>query len=226
MSRSGVYHEAAREHRTMIDARPQRGSHVPGTYFYYNNWDFNALGMIFEQITGKGIFDAFNEDIEKRIGMEDFSTADCTYVFERSKSEYPAYFFRMYTRDMARFGLLYQNSGRWNGEQIVPEEWIRESTAIYPVENPGEDPYGYLWRIIPEKAGFGYGFYHTGLGVHLLAVLPNQKLVLVHRVDTDRYFDITWAEIRTLMEMILSARDRHLVSRNSTIHSSKRERFY
>jgi len=205
MSRSGVYHEAAGEVQVMIDARPERGSHSPGTFFYYNNWDFNALGTIFEHTTGKRIFDTFNEDIAKWIGMVDFSPADCTYVFERSKSEHPSYFFRMSARDMARFGLLYQNYGQWDSDQIVPEEWIRESTAIYPLDNPGGDPYGYLWRIIPEQAGLGYGFYHTGLGVHLLAILPDKKLVLVHRVDTDRYFDITWFEIRTLMEMIISA---------------------
>ncbi len=87
----------------------------------------------------------------------------------------------------------------------MPEKWIRESTAIHPGKNQEGDPYGYLWRIIPEEAGFGYGFYHRGLGVHLLAVLPEQKLVLVHRVDTDLHFDTTWSEIRTLMEMIISA---------------------
>ena len=206
MSRSGVYHEAAGEAQSMIDARPERGSHRPGTFFYYNNWDFNALGTIFEQTTGKRIFQAFNEEIAKRIGMVDFSPSDCTYKFERSRSKHPAYFFRMSARDMARFGLLYQNSGQWEGEQIVPEKWIRESTTIYPVENPGGDPYGYLWRISPPESEFGYGFYHGGLGVHLLGVLPDQKLVLVHRVDTDRDFDITWSEIRTLMQMIFSAR--------------------
>jgi len=206
MSRSGVYHEAAGEARSMINARPKRGSHNPGTFFYYNNWDFNTLGTIFEQATGKRIFNAFYEDIAKPIGMKDFSPADCAYVFERSKSKHPAYFFRMSTRDMARFGLLYQNYGMWNGKQIVPEKWIRESTTVYPVENSVGDPYGYLLRIIPEDAELGYGFYHTGFGVHLLAVLPEQKLVLVHRVDTDRDFDITWQEIRSLMERIVSAR--------------------
>jgi hypothetical protein len=78
---------------------------------------------------------------------------------------------------------------------------------VYPVENAGGyDPYGYLWRIIPKEVGLGYGFYHAGFGVHLLAVLPDQKLVLVHRVDTDRDFDITWPEIKQLMEMIMDAR--------------------
>ncbi len=206
LSRSGVYHGAAGEVQSMSDARPERGAHPPGTFFYYNNWDFNALGTIFELTTGKKIFEAFYEDIAKPIGMQEFSAADGTYKFERSKSEHPAYFFRMSSRDLARFGLLYQNYGRWEGEQIVPEQWIRESTTVYPVENPGGDPYGYLWRIIPAESGLGYGFYHTGLGVHLLSVLPEQKLVLVHRVDTDQDFDIKWSEIRTLMEMIVGAR--------------------
>jgi CubicO group peptidase (beta-lactamase class C family) len=206
LSRSGVYHEAAGEVQSMSDARPERGAHPPGTFFYYNNWDFNALGTIFERVTGKRIFEAFYEEIAKPIGMEDFSASDGTYKFERSRSEHPAYFFRMSSRDLARFGLLYQNYGRWKGEQIVPQQWIRESTTVYPVENPGGDPYGYLWRIIPEESGLGYGFYHAGLGVHLLCVLPDRKLVLVHRVDTDQDFDITWSEIRTLMEMIVSAR--------------------
>jgi CubicO group peptidase (beta-lactamase class C family) len=44
LSRSGIYHEAAGESQSMIDLRPERGSHPPGTYFYYNNRDFNALG--------------------------------------------------------------------------------------------------------------------------------------------------------------------------------------
>lgn len=77
----------------MIDARPGRGSHTPGTFFYYNNWDFNVLGTIFEQTTGKRIFDTFYEEIAQPIGMEDFSPIDCTYVFNRTMSEHPVYFF-------------------------------------------------------------------------------------------------------------------------------------
>jgi CubicO group peptidase (beta-lactamase class C family) len=206
MSRSGVYHEAVGEVRSMIEKRPVRGSHLPGTFYYYNNWDFNVLGTIFEWQTGEKIFDAFKREIADQIGMEDFLVSDCRYHYEKNKSVHPAYFFSMTSRDMARFGLLYQNGGRLGKKQIVPAEWITESTTAYTEKGLSGDGYGYLWSVIPEEAGFGRGFYHTGNGVHLLAVLPDAKIVLVHRVDTTREFDIRWSQVRKLMYMIVSAR--------------------
>ncbi|MCP3874575.1 MAG: serine hydrolase [Desulfobacteraceae bacterium] len=200
LSRSGVYHEAGGEVHAMIDARPQRGSHEPGTYFYYNNWDFNALGTIFRMRTGEDIFKAFDNEIAKPIGMKDFVPSDGTYVVEENRSIHPSYFFRMSSRDLALFGELYINGGAWNGQQIVPIAWIDESTLIRPVENPGGDPYGYLWRIVPDEIGYGHAYYHTGLGVHLLFVIPDHSLVIVHRVDTDIPFDIKWYEIKQLIE--------------------------
>ena len=205
-SRSGVYHQAAAEAQGMIESRPERGSHLPGTFFYYNNWDFNALGTIFEKITGKRIFEAFKEEIADPIGMQDFVITDGRYQLEWKKSLHPAYHFRMTARDMARFGLLYQNDGKWGDVQIIPPEWIKESTTPYTINALGGDGYGYMWSIIPEESGFGVGFYHTGNGVHVLAVLPEAKLLFIHRVDTDRDFDITWEEIRRLMYMIATAR--------------------
>ena len=201
LSRSGVYHEAGGEAQSRIELRPPRGSHKPGTFFYYNNWDFNALGTIFEHLTGQSVFQAFYREIAQPIGMQDFSPTDGTYVFESEKSIHPSYFFRLSSRDMARFGLLYANGGYWDGREVVPRTWIEESTAVYPLENLCGDPYGYLWRIIPPEAGLGYGYYHTGLGVHLLAVLPDHNLVVVHRVDTDRPFRTTWPEIKDLLDL-------------------------
>jgi len=206
MSRSGVYHKAAAEAQVMINTRPERGSHTPGTFFYYNNWDFNVLGTIFEKQTGKKIFETFKEEIADPIGMQDFLLSDGRYQHERNNSKHPAYHFRMTARDMARFGLLYQNNGKYGDLQIIPPEWIAESTTSYSINNLNGDGYGYMWSIIPEEAGFGNGFYHTGTSVHLLAVLPEKKLVLVHRVDTDKDFDITWKEIRQLMYMVAEAR--------------------
>jgi CubicO group peptidase (beta-lactamase class C family) len=48
-ARSGIYHAALYESAGMAASRPPRFSHKPGTFWYYNNWDFNALGAIYER---------------------------------------------------------------------------------------------------------------------------------------------------------------------------------
>ena len=64
-ARSGVYHLVDFETESMTKNRPPRGSHPPGTFWYYNNWDFNVLGTIFEKKTGLKIGEAFYERIAK-----------------------------------------------------------------------------------------------------------------------------------------------------------------
>jgi CubicO group peptidase (beta-lactamase class C family) len=213
-SRSGVYHEAAAESEDMAASRPARGSHPPGTFFYYNNWDFNTLGTIFEQLTGTKIFEAFKAEIADPVGMEDFSLEDCAYAYEPAKSRHPAYNFRMSARDMARFGLLYLRKGNWNGRQVVPEKWVEESTRAYSTvsEEMGVG-YGLLWNVVRPGSPFsnllfdGQGaFYHTGVGVHSLSVLPAQKLVYVYRYDTDAEFKDPGDATIELVAMIMNAR--------------------
>jgi len=112
-ARSGVYHAAAYETPGMKKRRPARGSKKPGEFWYYNNWDFNALGTIFKIETGTDLFSAFYERLAGPLGMEDFRLMDTYYHLEKQHSIHPAYPFRMSARDMARFGLLYLRDGRW-----------------------------------------------------------------------------------------------------------------
>ena len=190
-ARSGVYHEASGEAEPMKTARPERGSHKPGEFFYYNNWDFNALGTIFRQLTGEDIFREFRERIADPIGMQDFDVSKCEYDYEREKSEHPTYRFRMSARDMARFGVLYQKGGVWGGKRIIPEGWISESTAAYSVSDSTLGAgFGYMWGTILEGSRMaqllgGSGIFFSGIGVHSLVVIPELKLVLVLRMDTE-----------------------------------------
>jgi CubicO group peptidase (beta-lactamase class C family) len=212
MSRSGVYHEAAAEDQTMIDERPARGSHAPDTFFYYNNWDVNALGTIFEQETGEEIFKAFKKEIADVVEMVDFSIDNCSYHYEWDKSLHPAYHFKMSARDMAKFGALYQKNGNWKGLQIIASDWIDESTMAYStMENTNGLGYGYLWKIIPEDSEIGQmigypGYYHTGTGGQALVIIPDLKLVIVERYDTQQDWDVPGAAGFELAMLILDAR--------------------
>jgi CubicO group peptidase (beta-lactamase class C family) len=119
MARSGIYLPAAAETEEMEQARPVRGSHAPGSYWHYNNWDFNALGTIFTVFTGRDVYSAFIEKIARPIGMQDFGIGDYHYWYRRGTA-FPHYFANKIARDLARFGLLFLREGRWGSQQIVP----------------------------------------------------------------------------------------------------------
>jgi CubicO group peptidase (beta-lactamase class C family) len=191
-ARSGVYHLVDFETASMTRNRPLRGSHAPGTYWYYNNWDFNVLGTIFEKKTGLKIGEAFYQRIAKPIGMQDFEPADVFY-FGGPASIHPTYHFEITARDMARFGLLYEQRGRWGGNQVVPEAWVEKSShATEMAKSNGVDigGYEYLWWIDYEGAHFPEvalpGIYSArGSGAHYIFVIPTLDMVVVHRTDND-----------------------------------------
>lgn len=185
MARSGVYHPAAHETGEMRRNRPKPGSHAPGTFWYYNNWDFNALGTIYRRQTGEDIFQSFARRIATPIGMEDFSAEDGRYAIEK-QSVHPAYPLRLSARDAARFGRLILDGGRWNGEQIVPAAWVKEATTAYSDTDRGHMGYGYLWWTLnPSVFGKGAAL-ASGYGGQAIAILPSKRLVVVQTVDAAR----------------------------------------
>lgn len=191
-ARSGVYHRVDFETKSQIEARPARGSHAPGTFWYYNNWDFNVLGTIFEKKTGMKIGDAFYQRIARPIGMQDFRPGDVFY-FGGPLSVHPAYHFEITARDLARFGFLYLRHGCWNQQQIIPEAWVEKSShASEMIQSNGTNlgGYEYLWWVdyggvhFPEVSIPGI-YSARGNGAHFLFIIPTLDLVVVHRTDND-----------------------------------------
>ncbi|MCK4464909.1 MAG: serine hydrolase [Bacteroidales bacterium] len=182
-ARSGVYIPSGQETDEMKKARPKRESYTHGTYWYYNNWDFNVLGTIFNQETKSDIFEEFYYKIALPINMQDFRLIDGTYDYELQYTYHPAYPFKMSGRDMARFGQLYLQKGKWDGKQIIPEDWIKQSTTSWSKTANTKQSYGYLWWI--EENFYGSKiFYAAGHGGQIIGVFPKQNAVLVIQADT------------------------------------------
>jgi CubicO group peptidase (beta-lactamase class C family) len=193
-ARSGVYHPTLYETPEMARQRPARGSHPPGTFWYYNNWDFNTLGFIYERATGQEIFTAFKQQIADPIGMLDYKPSDGRYV-RGPESDHPAYPIRMSAQDLARFALLYLHEGRWKDRQIVPADWVRQSTQSYSQALAERGPgmgYGYLWWIgFPSDIGAPTvrmppnSYFALGNEGQYAVVIPAYDLVIIHRIDGD-----------------------------------------
>jgi CubicO group peptidase (beta-lactamase class C family) len=215
-ARSGIYHAALYETPGMTAAKPARGSHPPNTFWHYNNWDFNVLGTILRDAAGLTVSQDFAKEIAEPLHMEDFELGDSEYV-RGPESIHPAYPFRLTARDMARFGLLYLRNGLWNGKQVVPKNWIADSTKAYSVADGmpdfGYSGYGYLWWVeingnhIPGATLPDGSFSAEGYRGHYITVIPKLDLVIVHRFDTDKEEGgVHGYQYGKLLNLILEAR--------------------
>jgi CubicO group peptidase (beta-lactamase class C family) len=215
-ARSGVYHIASNSGDDLASA-PPRGSERRGSYYLYSNWDFNALGTIFEKETGRNIYDALEADLARPIGMEDFDRSIQRKSGDTTRSVHLAYHMNLSTRDMARIGYLMLREGSWAGRQVVPRDWVRESTrAITPVSemNPdrrrvGPFGYGYLWWVWdgPHAVGPYRGAY-TGLGAvgQQIAVLPALDLVVAHKTRPGQGRSVSHATFLEVLDLLVRAR--------------------
>lgn len=215
-ARSGNYHPALYESAGMKRLKPERHTVRAGTHWYYNNWDFNVAGTIFKEATGKDIFEAIEEEIAKPIQMEDFEAADGWYV-DGEESIHPAYPFRITAHDLARFGWLMLNRGNWNGTQVIPPDWVDESTAYHSdAALYSSDGYGYMWWVARKNNKYPHfsnlelenGAYSArGAGGHVVLVIPYENMVIVHRVNTDKRGNrVSYGEFGKIAAMILEAK--------------------
>ncbi len=214
-ARSGVYHPASNAGDNLADA-PPRGSQKHGTHFLYSNWDFNALGTIFEQETGQNIYDALERDLARPIGVQEFDRSTHRRTGDSKQSMHLAYHMNFSTRDMARIGYLMLREGTWNGQQLVPRDWARRIvTAVTrvhemnpPANRRGPFGYGYLWWVWDGQFATGpFEGAYSGRGAigQYITVFPKLDLVIAHKTRPGRG-SVSWAQYMELVDRLMAAR--------------------
>jgi CubicO group peptidase (beta-lactamase class C family) len=138
----------------------------PGTRFNYSDATAHLLSAIIQKATGMSAAQLAQERLFKPMGITASWPADPQGI-TMGFSE-----ITMTPRDMAKFGLLYLNQGIWDGVQLVPAAWIRESTTKKISTGTGDD-YGYLWWV-PKGS-----FQARGAGEQYIVVSPAMNLVAV-----------------------------------------------
>lgn len=113
-------------------------AHLPGKPFQYNNDNSILIGAILGKITGRPADLLASQYLFGPMGI-----SDCQWAYVDGLPQCHSDL-QMLPRDMAKIGQLVLNDGRWDGQQLVPGEWIRESTRIHVAESEFFD-YGYYW---------------------------------------------------------------------------------
>ncbi len=177
-SRSGVYHPPSTA-TGLEQGAPPRGSKKPGEHFFYNNWDFNALGTVFERCTGRAVFDALGEDLAEPLEFEDFDRGRQLLLGRPDRSVHLAHHFFLSGRDLGRIGQMMLAGGRWRDRPVVPEWWVAESTSVRVGLGAGAPmAYGYLWWL-PQSLPRGTFLAIGNFGQYLLGIPP--ATVIVHQ---------------------------------------------
>ena len=128
----------------------------PGSRRQYVSIDTHVLGMVLRAATARPVPDYLAEKILKPLRPE----ADAYYLTDGYGTAFVLGGLNMRTRDYARFGLMMARGGRLNGVQIVPGDWVVESTAQSAPEPYDDDlgtdngllGYGYQWWLPPDPA--------------------------------------------------------------------------
>jgi CubicO group peptidase (beta-lactamase class C family) len=161
----------------------------PEQEFHYNNFHPLLLGLVLERTTRRHVAQYLEEKIWKPLGME--APGSWSLDSERSGFEKMESGINGRAIDFAKFGRLYLNEGNWNGVQIIPAEWVDESTRCDTTTDPAPH-YQYFWwvnTIVTDN----HHFYAAGKHGQYIYIVPEQNLIFVRFGRTDLYRH--WDEI-------------------------------
>ena len=147
--------------------------HEPGTHFLYNTGATYMLSAIVQKTTGMKLLDYLQPRLFEPLRIE-----NATWQESPQGINTGGFGLNIKTEDIARFGQLYLQKGRWQGRQLVPEAWGTEATAFH-ISN-GSDPNS-DWA-----QGYGYQFWRCKHGAYrgdgafgqYCIVMPEQDAVL------------------------------------------------
>jgi CubicO group peptidase (beta-lactamase class C family) len=172
----------------------------PGDKFNYNSSVSHLLSIILSQSTEDSSLDFAKKNLFEPLGIQ-------SAFWHQDPQGYTigGFGLGLSARDLAKIGFLYLNNGYWNGQSIVPEHWVKESTRQWMFVNSvyGPTGYGYQWWI---KAVDGCGSYRAwGRRGQFITVVPKLDLVIVVTSETQQPHPPTSVHYSPLFDLVASS---------------------
>ena len=157
----------------------------PGTEFHYSNLTSNWLGIIVDRATGVRLKAYAEENLFSPLGVEAGDWGTDTEGHNQGCGD-----LHFTARDAAKFGLLYLSGGEYEGKQIVPADWVRESLQRYSEDINLTGGFPANWGLSFRDIGYGYQWwsarvrdhhfdYAAGHGGQLIVLLAELDMIVV-----------------------------------------------
>jgi CubicO group peptidase (beta-lactamase class C family) len=151
--------------------------HKPGTHFQYNTMGSYTLSAIVTKVTGQTTLEFLKPRLFEPLGIE-----NPEWDTSPEGNSLGGYGLKLCTEDIAKFGQLYLQKGQWNGQQLIPQDWIEQATSKQvPNDQESHAKMGPDWR-----QGYGFQFWRCthnafrgdGAAGQLCVVMPDQDAVV------------------------------------------------
>lgn len=163
----------------------------PGQYFLYDTYHPQLLGMVLERTTGMSVTAYTQQKLWDPLGME----FDGAWCLDSQESGFEKMEAGLNARaiDFAKLGRLFLDNGSWDGHQVIPADWVAESTTVDPavqnaayyadeygteIYNGGQGWYKYFWYGAARDDGT-YDFWARGDRGQFIYVSPAHRLIIV-----------------------------------------------
>lgn len=178
--------------------------HAPGEYYLYNSFGTYMVSAIVQKVTGEKVNDYLDTRLWQPLGIE-------KPRFDESPQgiNFGGWGLYLKTEDMAKMGQLLLQGGKWNGVQVLPEDWVREMSSYQVPSAPSGTRFEDLEKAGLNKdnndwvQGYGYqmwicrhgAFRADGANGQYIIVFPDRDAVLVLTTDSNQYqpyLDLVW----------------------------------
>lgn len=173
--------------------------HRPGTHFQYNTLGSYTLSAIVTKATGQTTLEYLKPRLFEPLGIE-----NPQWDSSPEGNSLGGYGLKLCTEDIAKFGQLYLQKGKWDGKQLLPPEWVEQATSKQvPNEKESHTKIGIDWQ-----QGYGFQFWRCthnafrgdGAGGQLCVVIPDQDMVVAITAQTgdfQREMNAIWDNLLT-----------------------------
>jgi CubicO group peptidase (beta-lactamase class C family) len=178
----------------------------PGTRMQYVSGDTQILGLLLDRVLAdKTISQYLEEKLWTKTGMQ----YDASWSIDKKKNGLEKTFCCLNARaiDFAKFGRLYLNHGNWEGQQLISEDWVKQSTKVDTL-NGSYKGYQYQWWIPNDKGDF----IAEGILGQFIFVSPSENLIIVRLGE--KYGNVNWESAFEKIKEVLKTYDKRIAAKN------------